>query len=106
MRRLPAIVLLLGAARIASADDEPTAPPEVIEEPVAETPVAETPVAETPVEETGTVTGRIVDGASKEGLPATYIQIKGGADGDQTLASELDGTFTLTLAPGTYELLF
>src|SRR6476620_1844998 len=117
MRRFPAIVLLLGAARIAGADDQvPATPPPAAEEaplpaeeappapPAEEVPPAETPPPAAPVVEPGTFTGRIIDGASKEGLPATYIQLKGGPDGDQTVASELDGTFKLTLAPGTYEV--
>ncbi len=76
MRSIPAFVLLLGAAHIASADDE--------------------------VVETGHIVGRIVDATTGEGFPAATIQIKGVL----VHASELDGTFQLTLPPGTYELLF
>lgn len=109
MRRFPAIVLLLGAARIAGADDQAPARPPPAEQPSAEAPAAgeePAPPPTPPAVEPGVIVGRIIDGTSKEGLPATYIQIKGGPDGDQTLASELDGTFKLTLAPGTYEVLF
>ncbi len=53
-------------------------------------------------EPTGTVIGHVVDSTTKEGLPAATIQVLGG----QTLTAELDGTFTLNLAPGTYTLVF
>ncbi|MBP6629383.1 MAG: TonB-dependent receptor [Kofleriaceae bacterium] len=44
--------------------------------------------------------GRILDGASGEGLPAaTVLVLKGGT---QTVVTELDGTFELALGPGTY----
>ena len=76
MRSIPAIVLLLGAVQVASADDEVVQP--------------------------GRVVGRIVDGTTGEGFPAATIQVKE----VQVLASELDGTFQLTLPPGTYQLLF
>src|SRR6476620_2233087 len=49
------------------------------------------------------VTGRVIDLATSEGLPAAAIQIHG-ADGDQMVSTELDGTYKLTLAPGTYTL--
>ncbi|MDQ3368905.1 MAG: TonB-dependent receptor, partial [Myxococcota bacterium] len=55
---------------------------------------------------TGTVTGTVLDNLSELGMAAATIQITGGPAGDQTLATELDGTFTLTLAPGTYAITF
>ncbi|HEY4179988.1 MAG TPA: TonB-dependent receptor [Kofleriaceae bacterium] len=81
--------------------DQPAAPP--VDAPPADAPPADAPPAEqTP---TGTVTGRVIDNASKEGMPAATISIKG-PGGDQTLATELDGTFTLKLAPGEYTIDF
>ncbi len=53
----------------------------------------------------GTVTGKVIDKMSGEGLPAATISIEG-ATGKQTLASDFDGTFTLTLEPGTYTITF
>jgi outer membrane receptor protein involved in Fe transport len=79
--------LVLGAGT-ASADDPP----------------AEAPVEEPPPAPKGKVTGKIIDTATKEGLPAATIMIKGGSDGDLTIATELDGTFVLELPPGTYRL--
>jgi len=55
---------------------------------------------------TGTVRGTITDGFTELGVPAATIQIKGGPDGDKTLATELDGTYVLQLAPGTYAITF
>jgi outer membrane receptor protein involved in Fe transport len=76
MRSIPAVVLLLGTVQVANADDA--------------------------VIETGRIVGRIVDGTTGEGFPAATIQVKD----VQVIASELDGTFALTLPPGTYQLLF
>src|SRR5687768_11501563 len=50
------------------------------------------------------ITGTVIDNTTKVGLPAATIQVTGGAN-DQTIASELDGSFTLTLAPGTYTIV-
>lgn len=50
------------------------------------------------------VRGKVIDPSTGEGLPAAYIQIKGKET--QTVATELDGTFALTIEPGTYELVF
>jgi len=52
-----------------------------------------------------TLKGLVTDPRTGEGLPAAYIQIKG-ADGTQTVATELDGTFQLQLVPGTYTIAF
>ncbi|MBL9015007.1 MAG: TonB-dependent receptor [Myxococcales bacterium] len=71
--------------------------------PPAEAPPAEAPPAEAPPAPQGTVSGKLIDNSTKEGLPAATIQIKG-PGGDQTLATELDGTFTLSLAPGSYTI--
>jgi hypothetical protein len=51
-----------------------------------------------------TVKGTVTDPRTGEGLPAAYIQIKG--PNAQTFATELDGTFSLSLPPGTYTLVF
>jgi hypothetical protein len=53
-----------------------------------------------------TITGSVIDNNTKEGLPAATIQVRGGPTGDQTIATELDGTYTLQLAPGTYAITF
>jgi hypothetical protein len=50
----------------------------------------------------GKVTGRLIDGSTKEGLPAATIQVLGGP----TVIAEIDGTFAVTLVPGTYTLVF
>src|SRR4051812_18736035 len=98
MRRLPAFVLLLGAVRIANADDQtPAEPPPADAQPLEETPPVEEPP---PAVETGRVLGRILDGATGEGLPAATIQIKDVL----VVASELDGTFVITLPVGTYDV--
>src|ERR1043165_9342710 len=51
------------------------------------------------------VTGKVTDKATGEGLPAAAIMIHG-ADGDQMVSTDLDGTYVLELAPGKYDLLF
>src|SRR5688500_8153151 len=69
----------------------------------ADDPPAEAPPAEeapAPI----TVKGKILDSRSGEGLPAAAIQVKGGDA--QSIATELDGTFSLALPPGTYTLIF
>ncbi len=81
---------------------EPTPP---ADRPVEPKPVEPTPTEPAPAQPPGTVKGSIIDSTTKLGLPAATIQIQGPA-GDQTLATELDGTFTLTLAPGTYTITF
>ena len=89
----------------APSDTPPAAdtPPPASTPPPADT----APAADSaPAGPTGTVKGRVIDTSSKEGLPAATIVIKGGASGDQTLATELDGSFTLTLPPGTYRITF
>src|ERR1041384_1099179 len=50
----------------------------------------------------GTVRGRLLDASTQEGLPAAAIRVLGG----QSLATELDGTYALSLPPGTYTLVF
>lgn len=49
--------------------------------------------------------GRILDASTKEGLPAATIRVLDASTGQST-AAELDGTYTLTLAPGTYTVVF
>jgi hypothetical protein len=55
-----------------------------------------------PSARTGTVQGKVVDGTTEVGLPAATVQVLDGA----SIATGLDGTFTLKLAPGTYTLVF
>ena len=90
-------------AQTPPADTAPAQTPPA-ETPPAEAPPAETPPAEAPPPQ-GKVSGKLIDNSTKEGLPAATIQIKG-PGGDQTLATELDGTFTLSLAPGTYTIIW
>jgi hypothetical protein len=51
-----------------------------------------------------TIHGRVLDASTQEGLPAAAIRVLGARS--QSLAAELDGTYTLTLEPGTYTLVF
>src|SRR5262245_3042145 len=104
-------LVAIGASAVRADDPPPPPPAEEQAPPPAEEapppPPAEAPPADAPPKpEPGFVTGRALDGSSKEGLPAASIQISGGPDGDQMIATELDGTFKLTLAPGTYKLVF
>lgn len=48
------------------------------------------------------VTGRVVDGDTREGLAAATVQVIGGP----SVTAELDGTYALRLPPGTYTLAF
>ena len=97
-----AALFLAGSSGIAAADDPPTAPPSApAAEPTGEADAAAAPASE-PVVATGIVTGRLVDGGTQEGLPAAAIQVVGGP----SLAAELDGTYALRLAPGTYTIVF
>jgi outer membrane receptor protein involved in Fe transport len=50
-----------------------------------------------------TVVGRAIDKSTGEGLPAATI-IVAGPGGNQSFATDLDGTFALTLPPGTYTI--
>lgn len=52
-----------------------------------------------------TVAGSVIDNNTKVELPAATVRVTGDG-GDQTVASELDGTFTFTLVPGTYVVTF
>jgi hypothetical protein len=51
------------------------------------------------------VTGRIVDASTQEGLPGASIRVLDDSQGGSSLATELDGTYTLALAPGTYTIV-
>jgi hypothetical protein len=107
MLRTPHLIaaLVLALPLVASAQGEPTTDEAPREAPPAEALPAEEepePLPPPPEVEPGYIVGRVTDAATSEGLPAAYIQIKGGKDGDQTLASELDGSFRLPVAPGTY----
>src|SRR5688572_13913837 len=88
-------VMLAGTIGVATADDPSPTPPD---EPAA-------PAVE-PKQAKATVHGLVLDNNTKVGLPAAAIQIKGGAAGDQTFATDLDGGYTIELAPGTYTVVF
>jgi TonB dependent receptor/Carboxypeptidase regulatory-like domain/TonB-dependent Receptor Plug Domain len=77
----------------APAAQDPAAPPD----PAA--PAA--PAA--PSDPGGTVAGKIIDPASALGFPGATIRVLG-AGGGQSVASDLEGGFTLTLPPGTYTI--
>lgn len=109
-----ATAIVLGAGTVRADDAPPAETPPAEEAPPpaeqpappaeaapAEAPPAEAPPAEAPPAPHGMVTGKLIDNSTKEGLPAATIQIKG-PGGDQTLATELDGTFALSLVPGSY----
>ncbi|HEY5927186.1 MAG TPA: TonB-dependent receptor [Kofleriaceae bacterium] len=113
MLRMPHLIAaLILALPFQYADAEEPAPAPPAEAPPAETPPAEAPAEAPPGEAPPadappapiTVTGSVTDQRTGEGLPAAYIQIKGGEA--QTVATELDGTFSLALPPGTYKLTF
>jgi outer membrane receptor protein involved in Fe transport len=74
----------VGFAGLARADDPPPGAPPA------------------PAQASGTVRGRLLDASTQEGLPAAAVRVLGGP----SLATELDGTYTLKLAPGTYTLVF
>jgi outer membrane receptor protein involved in Fe transport len=80
-------------------EDKPADPPKEAEKP------AEKPADKPAEAATVTVKGSVIDNNTKVGLPAATIQVKGPA-GAQTIATELDGSFTLTLSPGSYEIVF
>src|ERR1043165_4595737 len=64
--------------------------------------VADDSAALSATEMTGTVTGHLVDGSTQEGLPAATIHVVGGS----SAVAEIDGTYSVTLAPGSYTLVF
>ncbi|MBS1121002.1 MAG: TonB-dependent receptor plug, partial [Deltaproteobacteria bacterium] len=105
------LALIIACVSGTALADEPTpAPP--AEAPPAEAPPAEAPPAEAPPAEpanpaqpAGLVKGKVIDRRTKEGLPAATIQIHG-PSGDQTIATELDGTYAFTLAPGAYTITY
>jgi outer membrane receptor protein involved in Fe transport len=104
MSRTPHLIAALILAlplQYAVAEETPPAPPPEAPAPVPEAEPAPEPAAPEPVI---TVTGKVVDKHTGEGLPAAYIQIKGGET--QTVATDLDGTFKLALPAGTYKLTF
>ncbi|HET9623695.1 MAG TPA: TonB-dependent receptor [Kofleriaceae bacterium] len=79
-----ALALPLLVAHTARAD-EPLADPEPVSQPPA----------------TAAIRGRVIDGATGEGMPAASIQVVGGAQ----ITAELDGTYTLALPAGTYTIV-
>jgi len=104
-------ILVVGGSAYADDPAPPANPPPAdAEAPPADPPPAEQPPAETPPPPEapaphGTIKGKVTDKSTKEGLPAATLIIKGGSKGDQTIATELDGTFTIDLEPGTYTIL-
>jgi len=97
---LTCAMLAAGSAAVVFADDAaPKTPPATPSATPGDTPSSESEAP--PRAATGTVTGRLVDGSTHEGLPAATIQVVGGP----SIVTELDGTYTLTLAPGTYVLV-
>ncbi len=61
--------------------------------------------AETKPKATVTVRGSVIDNNTKVGLPAAVVQFTQPGN-ELTIATELDGTFTIVLAPGTYVVTF
>jgi hypothetical protein len=93
--RLLALVVATATSTAGTvAADAPAVP-----EPAPANPSATEPVAADP-----TVRGTVLDARSGEGLAAAYVRAIGPEN--QTIATELDGTFTLALPPGTYKLIF
>jgi hypothetical protein len=91
MLRTPHLIaaLVLALPLVASAQGEPTTDEAPREAPPAEALPAEEepePLPPPPEVEPGYIVGRVTDAATSEGLPAAYIQIKGGNDAYQTLA--------------------
>jgi outer membrane receptor protein involved in Fe transport len=66
---------------------------------------ASAPAAPSPSAPVGALKGRVLDGGTQEGLPAATIRVLGGSQGGQALATELDGSYTLALAAGTYTIV-
>ncbi len=60
------------------------------------------PTAATPM---GTVRGVVTDSISELGMPGLVIQVTG-AGGQQTISTDLEGAYTLQLAPGAYTLTY
>jgi outer membrane receptor protein involved in Fe transport len=107
--RRSTLLALIAACAFGTARADDPAP----QDPPADPPAEPAPPAEPKPEKKpepadvkpATVKGSVIDNNTKLGLPAATIQIKGPA-GDQTIATELDGTFKLTLAPGMYKVTF
>ena len=89
------------AAPAAPSPAATPAPPPAPSDPPAVAPDAPAP----PAAETGAVTGHIFDGDTQLGLAAATIRVLGGSAGEQTFTAELDGSYTLKLAPGSYTLV-
>jgi outer membrane receptor protein involved in Fe transport len=103
--RTSSLLAVILAASVGTAGAQPTPSPSD-DAPPAEAPPVDAPPAEAPpTTPTGAVTGKVLDQSTGEGLPAVTLVIKGPA-GDQVVASELDGTFQLSLAPGDYTITF
>ena len=96
MSKAPHLIAALITALSFTAYAEDEVPPPAAEEPVEAPPAEEAPA---PI----TVRGKVLDSRSGEGLPAAAILVKGGDA--QSIATELDGTFSLALPPGTYTLI-
>ncbi|MBC7976696.1 MAG: TonB-dependent receptor, partial [Myxococcales bacterium] len=60
------------------------------------------PAAEGP---TGTLRGQVTDGETQLGLAAAAIRIVSATAGERSIVTELDGSYTLSLAPGSYTII-
>jgi len=107
---LIAALMIAVPVRLASAEvptdispSESPAPPAGEAPPAEAAPAAPSADPEPAPMPKGKVTGKAIDKATGEGLPAATLIIKG-ADGNQSLATELDGTFTLELPAGAYTI--
>ena len=65
---------------------------------------APAPAPAAPVAALGTLRGTVTDAIAEVGLAGAIVQIRG-ASGDQTISTELDGTFSARVAPGTYAVV-
>jgi len=107
------LVAALVAPTSVLADESPPPDPEEAVPDAAPEPAPETtpdaepaPAPEAPAVKLTIVSGRITDASTKEGMPAATIQLKNAAGEQQTFVTELDGTYKLELAPGTYTIEF
>lgn len=103
----PAPTLPTDATSGADSAPNPPAAPTTPDAPPADAPPgAGAPAAPAPAADaTGTLTGHVVDGESEVGIAAATIRVIGGAAGEQTFTAELDGSFTVHLAPGSYTVV-
>ncbi|MGN6103840.1 MAG: TonB-dependent receptor domain-containing protein [Kofleriaceae bacterium] len=87
------------------ADPAPTPPTEPAPTTPPADPAPADPAQATQAGPVATIKGSVIDNNTKEGLPAATIEVKG-PEGGRMIATELDGTYVLSLPPGTYTLTF